>query len=136
MSKRTVVQVIASSVNAYWNCVQKAPTQPHLEEWIQKHAANANELVAEYLPSGSGFDSATTLDLEMSSPDGNKLVFYTSFHHMDEYGEYDGWTSHTVTVRPSFVHRLDIKISGRNRGDIKEYVHEAFYCALTQEIDV
>ena len=126
MRTLTVVEAIASTVQAYHNCVASGNTV-----WEPRHKERVEKLVYDFLPSGSGIDSGTQIDLEKST--GNKLVFYTSFHHMDEYGEYDGWTSHTVTVRPDFVSRLYITVSGRNRNDIKEYLNEVFYHALTTE---
>jgi hypothetical protein len=84
------------------------------------------------MPSGSGFDSGTTLDLDASHAD--KLVFQTSFHHMDENGYYDGWTEHTVTVTPSLRDRYHIRISGRNRNDIKEMIHQSFDVALETDV--
>lgn len=80
------------------------------------------ELVRNTMPSGGGFDSGTTIDLDKSTP--NKLVFHTSFHHMTE-GMYDGWTEHTVTVTPTFQ-GVNIKVGGRDRDDIKDYIVELF----------
>ena len=54
---------------------------------------------------------------------------------MNENGFYDGWTDHTLTVRPSLVHGIELEISGRNRNDIKEYLHETFHSALFDLID-
>jgi hypothetical protein len=55
---------------------------------------------------------------------------------MDDVGYYDGWTEHTLTVRPSLAFGIDLKFSGRNRNQIKDYLHEVFHEALTHEIDV
>lgn len=101
-------------------------------EWFEKHTDMIESLVKQHLPSGSGFDSGTTLDLDASHAD--KLVFHTSFHHMNGNGFYDGWTEHTVTVTPSLAHRYNLRISGRNRSDIKELISQDFYYAL--DIDV
>lgn len=84
-------------------------------------------LATECLPSGSGFDNGTELDLERSNP--QRLVFKTSFHHMTE-GSYDGWTEHSVTVRPSFLFGREIAVSGRNRNQIKDYIAETFESAM------
>ena len=46
---------------------------------------------------------------------------------MDEHGSYDEWTDHTVIVTASLIHGLNIKITGRNRNDIKEYLRDVFY---------
>ncbi len=81
-----------------------------------------------YLPSGSGFDNGTEID-ERSTP--SRLVLLTSFHHMDENGNYDGWTSHTVTVTPTFA-GLDVRVSGRDRNNIKDYIADVFRAALEE----
>ena len=47
--------------------------------------------------------------------------------------DYDGWTEHTVTVTPSFS-GFNMRISGRNRNDIKDHMHETFYSALHTEV--
>lgn len=100
--------------------------------WFAKHEGRIEELVSENMPSGSGFDAGTKIDFEASH--GAKLVFTTSFHHMNEVGYYDGWTEHTVTVTPSFT-GFNLRISGRNRNDIKEYIGDVFHTALGVEVD-
>lgn len=50
---------------------------------------------------------------------------------MNDAGYYDGWTSYRVTVYPSFVYGLDIRISGRDRNGIKELIRTRFHDALT-----
>lgn len=81
-------------------------------------------------PSGSGFDKGTELDDSSSS---NKLIFNTAFHHMDENGYYDGWTDHKVIITPSFINSFDMRISGRNRNNIKEYISDLFNDWLTTD---
>lgn len=92
-------------------------------------------LLKQYLPGGADFDNGescdvfdkgTTLNVDKSTP--QKLVFNTAFHHMNERGHYTKRTEHTVTVRPAFQ-GLDIRVSGRNHNDIKEYIEGCFdYC--------
>ncbi len=89
-------------------------------------------LLEKYLPGGSGFDNGTTLNVDKST--SQKLVFETAFHHMNEHGYYTKWTDHTVTVRPSF-NGLDIRVSGRNYNDIKDYIAECFDCCLEESVD-
>ncbi len=104
-------------------------------EWFDKHTETIAQLVKTHLPHGSGFDSGTTLDLLESH--ANKLVFQTSFHHMDsESGMYDGWTEHTVTVTPSLGRGFNLRISGSNRNDIKDYIHDIFSDALQTALSV
>ena len=85
----------------------------------------------QYLPSGSGFDNGSTFNVEKSTSE--KLVFNTSFHHMNSNGYYTQWTDHTVTVTPSF-YGLNIKVSGRNHNDIKDYIAECFDNILNESV--
>lgn len=101
-------------------------------EWFDKHTATIERLVSEHLPNGSGFDNSTKIDLDASHAE--KLVFHTSYHHMNESGCYDGWTEHTVTVTPSLWAQFHLRISGRNHNEIKDYVHECFSSALAQDL--
>ena len=89
------------------------------------------EIIKEKFPHGSGFDEGVTVDLSNST--GKKIVFKTKFHHLGESGCYEAWTSHAVTIRPSFVEEIDIEISGRNYKDIKDFIHEAFYDILLSD---
>ena len=141
--ERYLYSEIASAVAARRNCIQDLERLLHSvpnnnetitfrQDWIDKHEERIESLVSEHMPSGSGFDSGTKLDLDASHAD--KLVFTTSFHHMDEMGGYDGWTEHTVVVTPSFVGGFNMRISGRNRNDIKEYIGTEFHYALNQEV--
>jgi hypothetical protein len=100
-------------------------------EWATKHRQTLRDM-EDYLPSGSGFDAGTTLDEGASSPD--KLIFETSFHHMDEHGGYDGWTEHRVIVTPSLAHGYNLRVTGRDRNGIKSYIVETFAHVLDTEV--
>lgn len=97
-------------------------------QWGPIARARLDQLV-DMLPSGSGIDSGTKLE----SASATKIVLTAGFHHMNENGYYDGWTEHKITVRPVFG-GLDITISGRNRNDIKEYLHQVYHDALSAMI--
>jgi hypothetical protein len=84
------------------------------------------------LPSGSGIDSGTKIDLDKSHAE--KIIFYFGFHHMDENGFYDGWTEHTLVVTPSFT-GINLRIGGRDRNQIKEYLYDTYDYALTCEVE-
>lgn len=119
MKKRTFYQAIGSAIIAMKNCERDGNT-----EWYEKWKGYIIALVRNYAPSGSGFDVGTKFDFQRSS--GKKLIFYTSFHHMNYNGCYDGWTEHQITVRPEFD-GVSITVSGSNRNDIKEYISQLFY---------
>jgi hypothetical protein len=101
-------------------------------EWFDQHTDAILQLVREHAPSGSGFDSGTKIDLQRST--GEKLVFDTAFHHMNENGFYTGWTKHTVTVRASLTNDIDLTISGRNLNEIKDCFYDVFFSALTRPV--
>lgn len=100
------------------------------EDWIEKYEKIIDKIL-NLLPDGTGFDSGTTIE----SVAHNKIVFNTAFHHMNSNGYYTRWTYHTVTVTPSFVFPLDIKVSGSNYGNIKDYIAEVFYDCLVLDFD-
>ncbi len=126
MSTRKLYQHLASSVQARLNCAASGNA-----EWLQKHSDNILSAVHYLMPSGSGIDGGTILDLISQSP--NRLVFYCSFHHMDE-GGYDGWTDHTIIVTPDLAHGFDLRVTGRDRNEIKDYLAEVYHAALSQDV--
>jgi hypothetical protein len=128
---RYLYSELASAVDARKRCASASASTSN-NEWFDNWTETIEKLVKQHLPHGSGFDSGTTLDLDSSHAD--KLVFNTSFHHMNENGYYDGWTEHTVTVTPSLQFRYHIRVSGRNRNDIKDLIHESFDVALSTDV--
>ena len=120
-------QQLATSLQAMLNCVDS-----NNQEWLVRHRENIDQIVRDHMPSGSGVDTGTAMCIEQSTP--NKLVFSFSFHHMNVDGYYAGWTDHTVTVTPDLASGFDLKISGRDREGIKDYLAELFHSALSQEL--
>jgi len=102
-------------------------------DWQHEASQDAlDQLVKNYLPSGSGIDSGCSIDLDKQKP--GRIVIHCEFHHMDEGGYYDGWTQHSIIVTPCFGHWPDIRVTGRNRNDIKEYLGDLFYHFLDRPI--
>jgi hypothetical protein len=125
MENKKLYQILASTVDAYHRCETNGN-----KEWSGKHADRIEYLCKTYLPWGSGFDSGTTLDLANSR--GDKLVFNTSFHHMNQNGMYDRWTEHTIKIRPCMINGFTVsRITGVNRNDIKGLIGEIFSCDLS-----
>jgi hypothetical protein len=124
---KPLYQELASLVQARQNCAKSGN-----KEWLERHSERAEQLVKQHMPSGSGWDLGTKIDLDASTP--NKLVFHGEYHHMDDGGSYDGWTAHRITVRPDLASDFDLKISGRDRNQVKEVLHEWFDHALRTEL--
>ena len=121
---RTLASILAATVDARLTCLKTG------NDWADKHTGMLVYLVREFMPSGSGIDTGMEIDLAKST--GERLVFHTAFHHMDEHGSYAGWTEHTVTVRASLFLGLVITVSGRDQNDIKDYLADVFHTALDQ----
>jgi hypothetical protein len=127
---RPLVESLASTVNALSNCIASGDAAGR-----QRHEDTIAELCRDFLPSGSGIDSGTVLDVDASLRfAGEKLVFTLGFHHLDDGGCYDGWTQHKLTVTPSLFLGPKLQFSGPDRNRIKEYLHEVYSSALSQEI--
>lgn len=125
-TKTPLYREIANILQAVRNCRAAGN-----REWELKHDDRLDELI-DLLPSGSGLDNGVRLDGPACK--SNKLVFMTSFHHMNENGMYDGWTEHAITVAPSFD-GIDIHVSGKDRNQTKDYLAEIFHYALTQDVE-
>ena len=117
---------IAHTVTALKNCKASGNVA-----WLGKHADTIRNIEKNLLPSGSGFDAGTTIDLDRTND--QRITLTTSFHHMDEHGFYSGWTDHEIVVTPSFIGEIDLKIKGRNQNQIKDYIFDVFYTALIEE---
>lgn len=113
-------------------CIVRCEARPEqYGEWIQKHKDALRDLLSSS-PSGSGFDEGARLSGNSTE---EKLIFETSFHHMNDVGYYTGWTSHLVTLTPSFVYGFNLKVSGRNHREIKDYIGEVFHNWLSEEME-
>ena len=126
MPQEPLYRTLAQLIDARDRCAG----DPGKAGWENRHQERIESLVRERMPHGSGFDSGTMLD-DNSTPE--KLVFYTSFHHMNDAGMYSGWTEHKVTVKPSLRWGFVLTVSGRDRNEIKGYIEEEFNEALGQD---
>ncbi|HNC58654.1 MAG TPA: hypothetical protein PLP33_24725 [Leptospiraceae bacterium] len=106
-----------------------------LLDWKTRNAEMAQlaiDKLMETAPSGSGIDNGTKLRVDSTS---EKIKFHVDFHHMDNGGYYDGWTEHIVTVSPSLHYGAKLTISGKNRNEIKDYLHEVFETWLNSDYE-
>lgn len=120
-----LIEAIAQALASRNNCALSGNTN------AQKVWDEVLRRLDRALPSGSGIDLGTKIE-RASLPDC--VILHTSFHHMDQHGGYDGWTEHRITVKPSFVYGLDLRISGGNRNEIKDYLHQVYEQALSAPV--
>ena len=131
-----VYKKIASSFNAYLNCLNsdEIKKDSHGNLWEDNHADNIEEIVKNYLPSGSGIDTGVKFNFDESK--NNKLVFNSSYHLMSENGFYIKWIDFKIIVIPSLLNEIDIKIIGYElkKYYVDDYINDCFYNALMEEI--
>lgn len=119
-----VVEKLARAIhNAKWS----TSPNPAIKE---KALEDIEYITKNYLPSGSGFNAGTTVELDECKP--NKIVLKTPYHHMNDNGYYTGWTEHKVIITPAFF-SFDIKVTGRDKNGIKEYIGETIHYILDAE---
>jgi hypothetical protein len=117
---------LASLIDQHQECTRRGNTL-----WAQISGEQIRYLW-DRMPSGSGVDSGCKLQLDVSS--GERIVFRMDYHHMNEGGMYDGWTEHTVRVEGSLQFGCRVHIGGRNRNDIKDYLHCLVWDVMTGHI--
>lgn len=122
--EKVYLKVISSKIEAYKRCLLAGN-----KEWETNHRQAIEEQLEE-LPHGSGIDSGVQFDWDNSTSE--KLIFTTSFHHMNGNGFYDGWTEHKIIVTPSFS-GYNMKITGRDRNMIKDYLHDVFASTFSMD---
>jgi len=114
---------IASMVQARENCQESRN-----EEWFDRHTDRLRFIERNCLPSGSGIDSGCQIDLGRSKPD--RVILTLGFHHVNQDGYYDEWTHHDVVITPSLQFGYNLRITGRNRNDIKNCLHDTLSVCL------
>lgn len=124
--KTKLIERIYKDIQARKNCIKTANF-----EWLNKWTDHL-EILNNFLPSGSGIDSGCKIDIENSKED--KIIISFGFHHLNENGYYTGWTSHKLILRPTFD-EFDMKITGPDKNQIKDYLYDVFYNNLNEEID-
>lgn len=109
------------------NCEWHKTVNDNFIDQCEKNIDKAESM----LPCGSGFDNGCKIEIEKSGVD--KVIIKTSFHHLDD-GYYIGWTDHVITVVPKLCGSFDLKISGKNVNNIKDYIADVFNTDLCAEI--
>ena len=124
---KTLVANFATLMQARANCRASGNN-----EWRHIHGRVLKRLADNFLPHGSGIDGDTILSCDDAGW-RERFFIHFNFHHMDELGFYDGWTTHMLTVKPTFT-GIAMSVSGQNKRDIKNYLYEIFEHALTQTV--
>ncbi|MFA5572179.1 MAG: hypothetical protein WDA42_03655 [Candidatus Bathyarchaeia archaeon] len=89
--------------------------------WAERHQETLDQILAT-APHGSGIDGEGVVLASESTP--QRLVFHFDFHHMNERGFYEDWSTYKMVVSPSLTHGFDLRIYGKNKNGIKEYFYD------------
>ena len=124
--KTKLIAKIYRLLQARQNCLENNNT-----DWYEKHTDSLISL-AGFLPHGSGIDNGCKIDINDSNE--NKIVITFGFHHLNENGYYEGWTDHKLILKPTFD-GFDMKITGYNKNQVKDYLYDTFDYCLNEEIE-
>ena len=80
------------------------------------------------------YDAGCHINLPRSNE--NKIVIDFSYHFMDTNGFYAGWEDYTLYITPDLSNDFILRITGKDRNDIKEYLYQTFNYALRLDITV
>ncbi len=125
MAKK-VYEEMAQILTAIENCKKS-----NNETWLSRYQENLEQIIEDFLPHGSGIDSGVKISEKAKS---NKIVLEFGYHHMNENGFYNGWTYHELIITPNLAFGYDVRMTGPDKSNVKDYLYEAFDYALTQEI--
>ena len=109
---------LAGRLIALDNCRKAGNT-----EWETRHAKVISGLCSKY---------GILIDLEESDP--NRLVFHVTQAHYTTHGYDDGCTDHDVIVTPDLFFDLEIRITGRNKNDVKDGIYQEYDAVLRETV--
>lgn len=125
MKKLEFYTQVARTLQALKDCQNpKDDNDDCVYDWETKLDAILQKLINENLPSGSGFDAGVWLLEKETTPE--RLVFQADFHHINNSRWGNGWTCHKIIITPSLQFGFNVKVTGRNRNGIKDYITEVF----------
>lgn len=122
MRELVIYRELANRIQARLNCINKGD-----QEWVRQHEECIKSL-KDFLPSGSAID--------LRNSNGEKIIIDSTFHAMDDGGYYGRWIDFSVTITPSLIHGISLKISGRfgKHQDIREYLFDVFDNSLRETV--
>ena len=131
MEKISIYQELGRYINIFAQHTKNSNSVSDIicENCVEK----AEDIVKNHFPNGSGFDSGTSLVWDKCKY--NKIVLRADFHHMDDNGYYCGWSEHEVIIVPSFSFGYDLRVTGKDKRGIKDYIEDTFHYVLQKEVD-
>ena len=107
-------------------------------EYLDSKNKRVDELIDKYLPSGSGFDGKIELDEKSTD---KKIILHVEYHHMNDNGFYDGWSTFKIIITPSLAYDYSLVVKGETvvkkyfyDGVFKNYIIDTFMPYLDKEM--
>ena len=95
--------------------------------------AIVEHIVANLLPSGSGFDNGVRLREDST---GEKLIFEVGYHPLNENGYYEAWQTTIVKALPSLISGVRFEATkGCMTRENRDYVLETLSLCLMQKYE-
>jgi hypothetical protein len=91
------------------------------------------EFVAEYMPKGGGWKDGTSIDLTESND--SEIVLRGTYYHVISYGNYGAPTEHKILIDASLSRGFKVKVTGRDKNDVKDELYERFVGALNTTLN-
>jgi len=108
---KPMYEYLAQWIDAYHRSVERGAT-----DWVENHRATIEAAIDATAPYDLKFD--------FDESNGEKLLMWMEYHHMNEQGMWDGWESYSIRVKGSLQFGTDIYIGGRDRHDVKEMLYD------------
>lgn len=90
-------------------------------------------LLEKLLPIGNGVETGCVILLKSTE---KRIEVDTAYWHPNYSYETSRWTEHQVVITPSFEGEINIRITGKNENNVKDYLYDIFHEALMKEYAV
>ena len=108
-------------------------------EYVSSKEKQLRDLILNYLPSGSGFDGNINIDKKSTD---KKIILHVEYHHMNDNGFYDGWSTFKIIITPSLAYDYSMQVKGETvvkkyfyDGVFKNYIIDTFIPYLDKEME-
>lgn len=105
--------------------------EKHSVERFMDIATKELQELKQFYPSGNGIEA----NFLVGHSDKDRLVFDVSYHHMNSNGYYVGYSNHLVIVVPSLLWDFEIRVTGKNKNNVKGCLCDVFNDALRQDVE-
>lgn len=127
---KTVIQVINEALE------DRAMSEFRVTKWgtFGRSWSDVLEFILQaYLPSRQGFEGGTDINARESRT-SSRIVFSTTYRHVDANGEVYRCTNHKVIVKPAFG-GISVSVTGEDINNVKKYIAKIFQDALLRRVE-